>query len=79
VTEDIPRVPIVINEFRLNGDQFKNALEYLINAPKPRPKLARIGQAQSRVNKNVMARFFVAPSTEDEELARKFLAQRKQA
>jgi len=69
-TEDMPKIPCVIEPFRFNADSIIRDLKHLIGG---KPKLARVSEKPSKANAKIMARFLTEPSAEDMALARTFL------
>lgn len=74
-TENMPKIPCVIEPFRFNADSIIRDLKYLIGTG--RPKLARVGEKPSKANAKIMARFLTEPSTQDIAAARAYLKTHK--
>lgn len=71
-TEDIPKVPYVIEQMRFNSDSIIGEVKRLIG--KGRPNLSRVNETPSKRNEKIMARFLSAPTDEDKRVARRYLA-----
>lgn len=65
-------IPGVLDDFRFNGEQFVDGMTKLVGTK--RPYLCRIGEAPSKINRNVMARFPLTPTDADKVTAKAYMA-----